>query len=80
MRAVADGINALGGSAQAFGDAIRIDPRPLHEGVVDSCGDHRVAMAFSILGLQIPGVAVKGAGAVKKTFPQFYEMVGELAR
>jgi len=80
VRAVADGINVLGGSAQAFGDAIRIDPRPLHEGVVDSCGDHRVAMAFSILGLQIPGIAVKGAGAVKKTFPQFYEMVGELAR
>ena len=25
-------------------------------------------------------IAVKGAGAVKKTFPQFYEMVGELAR
>lgn len=80
VRAVADGINALGGNAQAFGDAIRIEPQPLHDGVVDSCGDHRVAMAFSILGLQIPGVAVKGASAVTKTFPQFYEMVAELAR
>jgi 3-phosphoshikimate 1-carboxyvinyltransferase len=80
VRAVADGINALGGSAQAFADAIRIEPRPLHDGIVDSCGDHRVAMAFSILGLQIPGVAIRGAGAVTKTFPQFYEMVAQLAR
>jgi 3-phosphoshikimate 1-carboxyvinyltransferase len=80
VRAVADGINALGGSARAFPDAIRIEPRPLHDGVVDSCGDHRIAMAFSILGLQIPGVAIKGAGAVAKTFPQFYELVADLGR
>ncbi|HEV8536437.1 MAG TPA: 3-phosphoshikimate 1-carboxyvinyltransferase [Candidatus Limnocylindria bacterium] len=78
--AVAGGINALGGRAQAFADAIRIEPAPLHEGVVDTCGDHRVAMAFSILGLQVPGVAIRGAGAVSKTFTGFYEMLEELAR
>lgn len=77
---VANGINALGGRAQAFADAIRIEPAPLHDGIVDSCGDHRIAMAFSILGLQVPGVAIKGAGSVTKTFPQFYEMLAELSR
>lgn len=77
---VANGINALGGRAQAFADAIRVEPAPLHDGIVDSCGDHRVAMAFSILGLQVPGVAIKGAGSVAKTFPQFYEMLAELSR
>ena len=80
VRVVADGINALGGRAQAFADAIRIESAPLHDGVVDAQSDHRVAMAFSILGLQVPGVAIKGAGSVAKTFPQFYEMVAELAR
>jgi 3-phosphoshikimate 1-carboxyvinyltransferase len=77
---VANGINALGGRAQAFADAIRVEPAPLHDGVVDACDDHRVAMAFSILGLQVPGVAIKGAGSVAKTFPQFYEMIAELSR
>jgi 3-phosphoshikimate 1-carboxyvinyltransferase len=77
---VANGIKALGGRAQAFADAIRVEPAPLHDGVVDACGDHRVAMAFSILGLQVPGVAIKGTGAVAKTFPQFYEMLAELSR
>jgi 3-phosphoshikimate 1-carboxyvinyltransferase len=77
---VANGINALGGRAQAFADAIRVEPAPLHDGVVDASGDHRVAMAFSILGLQVPGVAIKGAGAVAKTFPQFYDMLAELSR
>ena len=77
---VANGIKALGGRAQAFADAIRVEPAPLHDGVVDACGDHRVAMAFSVLGLQVPGVAIKGAGSVTKTFPQFYEMLTELSR
>jgi 3-phosphoshikimate 1-carboxyvinyltransferase len=77
---VAAGINALGGRALAFADAIRIEPTPLHDGVVNSCGDHRIAMAFSILGLQVPGIAIKGANAVSKTFPGFYEMLAELSR
>ena len=78
--AVAAAINALGGRAQAFGDAIRIEPAPLHEGIVDSARDHRIAMAFSILGLQVPGVAIAGWDAVSKTFPGFYEMLEDLRR
>ena len=80
VKVVANGINALGGRAQAFADAIRVEPAPLHDGIVDACGDHRVAMAFSVLGLQVPGVAIKGSGSVAKTFPQFYELLAELSR
>ena len=80
IRAVADGINALGGKATAYGDSIRIEPRPLRGGVVDARGDHRVAMAFSILGLQVPGVAIEGADSVSKTFPDFYAMLKDLGR
>ena len=78
--AVAAGIAALGGRAQVFGDAIRIEPAPLHEGVVDAAGDHRIAMAFSILGLHVPGVAISGSDSVSKTFPGFYEMLERLRR
>jgi 3-phosphoshikimate 1-carboxyvinyltransferase len=80
IAAVAAGINALGGRATAFADSIRIDPVPLHEGVVDAKNDHRVAMAFSILGLEIPGIAIEGADSVSKTFPDFFAMLKELAR
>ena len=77
---VAAAINALGGRAQAFGDAIRIEPAHLHEGIVDSAHDHRIAMAFSILGLQVPGVAIAGWESVSKTFPGFYDMLEDLRR
>ena len=78
--AVAAAITALGGRAQVFGDAIRIEPAPLHDGVVDAAGDHRIAMAFSVLGLVVPGVAISGWESVAKTFPGFYEMLEALGR
>jgi len=80
VAAVAAGIAALGGRAQAYRDAIRIEPVPLHEGIVDAAGDHRIAMAFSVLGLQVPGVAIKGWSAVGKTFPDFYDVLRQLSR
>jgi 3-phosphoshikimate 1-carboxyvinyltransferase len=80
VAAVAAGIAALGGRAQAFRDAIRIEPTPLHDGIVDAAGDHRIAMAFSVLGLHVPGVAIKGWSAVGKTFPDFYDVLKQLSR
>jgi len=80
VRTVADGIRALGGCATPYADAIRIQPAPLHDGIVDAAGDHRIAMAFSVLGLQVPGVAIRGASAVSKTFPDFYAMLERLSR
>lgn len=80
IAAVAAAIRALGGRADTFGDAIRIEPAPLHEGIVDAQGDHRVAMAFSILGLLVPGVAISGWQSVTKTFPGFWDMLDTLRR
>ena len=78
--AVAAGLRALGVRATVYADGIEIVPGPLTGATVDAAGDHRIAMAFSILGLQVPGVAIDGAEVVVKTFPGFYDMVAELAR
>lgn len=78
IAAVASGLRALGGDVTEYADGLRIRPVPLHGGVVDAAGDHRIAMAFSILGLLVPGVAIDGADAVSKTFPGFFDMVREL--
>jgi 3-phosphoshikimate 1-carboxyvinyltransferase len=80
LAAVAAALKAVGGRAQVFGDAIRIEPVPLGGGVVDAAGDHRIAMAFSVLGLVVPGIAIAGSDAVSKTFPGFYAMLERLGR
>ena len=72
---VSAGLRALGGRVTEYADGIRVEPVPLHGGLVDAAGDHRIAMAFSILGLVVPGVAIEGWDSVSKTFPGFYEMV-----
>jgi 3-phosphoshikimate 1-carboxyvinyltransferase len=43
--------------------------------VIDSWGDHRIAMAFAILGLKSGGVTITGAECVSKTFPEFWSMI-----
>jgi 3-phosphoshikimate 1-carboxyvinyltransferase len=43
--------------------------------VIDSYGDHRIAMAFGVLGAAIGGVTITGAESVAKTFPTFWEML-----
>jgi len=43
--------------------------------VVDSYGDHRIAMAFGVLGAAIGGVTIDGAECVAKTFPDFWEVL-----
>lgn len=78
IAAVATGLRALGGSVTEYADGVVIDPVPLHGGVVEAAGDHRIAMAFSVLGLQVPGVAIEGWGSVSKTFPDFYRVLREL--
>jgi len=75
VAAVVNGLRSLGGSVTEYADGLAIDPVPLHGGVVDAAGDHRIAMAFSVLGLFVPGVAIEGAGSVSKTWPGFYDMV-----
>ena len=75
IAAVAAGLRALGGRVNEYADGISIDPVPLHGGVVDAAGDHRIAMAFSVLGLFVPGVSIEGWESVSKTFPGFYEML-----
>jgi 3-phosphoshikimate 1-carboxyvinyltransferase len=41
--------------------------------VVDSWGDHRIAMAMALVGLRRPGVEVSAPEVVRKSYPRFWE-------
>ena len=43
--------------------------------VIDSHNDHRIAMAFSILGTLAGNTVINGAECVDKTFPQFWAIL-----
>lgn len=42
--------------------------------------DHRIAMAFSLMGLCLDGVVIQGAEAVAKSFPTFWEVFESLGQ
>jgi 3-phosphoshikimate 1-carboxyvinyltransferase len=53
-------------------DELRIEPASLRGADVETYGDHRVAMAFALVGLRVPGVRILDPGCVAKTFPGYF--------
>ena len=45
---------------------------------IDPFGDHRIAMAFSIMGLNTPGVVIDDYTCVAKTCPEFFTLLQEM--
>ncbi len=70
-------VRAVGGDAEAREDGFVVRGRPLVGGAVPVRRDHRVALAFGVLGLAVPGVSLLGAEAATKSYPGF---LSELAR
>jgi 3-phosphoshikimate 1-carboxyvinyltransferase len=66
-------IGKLGGQVTELPDGLYIQPRPLHAGAepFDSHDDHRMVMAAAVLGLAVPGLRIRNAATVAKTFPDF---------
>lgn len=67
-------VNALGGSARELPDGLIVRGGPLLGGTVDSCHDHRIAMAAAVAAVHCTGsVTIRDAGAVNKSYPAFFE-------
>ncbi len=52
-------------------DGLEVRPRLLTGGAMDSYDDHRVAMAWAVLGLGVDGVQVRDVATTRKTVPDF---------
>ncbi len=74
LKSVASLINALGGEAVEGPDTLTVRGKAaLRGGTVDSCRDHRIAMAAAVLAVACEGpVRVLGAEAVEKSYPAFW--------
>lgn len=48
-----------------------IYPGTPHPAVLESYDDHRMVMAFALLGLKVPGISIRNAHCVTKTCPNF---------
>jgi 3-phosphoshikimate 1-carboxyvinyltransferase len=70
------GLRKLGIEVEELADGARIHGGQLRSGVVDSAGDHRVAMAFSIAAMRAKGpVEILDTANVATSFPNFVPLM-----
>jgi 3-phosphoshikimate 1-carboxyvinyltransferase len=70
--AIAEGLQACGVVAEIDGETLRVTGGSVAGGSVATHGDHRIAMAFLVLGLGAEGpVSVDRAEMIATSFPSF---------
>jgi 3-phosphoshikimate 1-carboxyvinyltransferase len=74
LRALVTELRKLGARAEELPDGLTVEGGELRGAQIDTYDDHRIAMAFSLAGLKIPGVKIKNPGCVGKTFPGFFDL------
>ena len=75
IQVMADGLTALGVVAEPTPDGIVIRGGKIGGGRVDSHGDHRIAMAFSVASLRASAtIEIDDCANVKTSFPGFTEL------
>ncbi|MFA4966349.1 MAG: 3-phosphoshikimate 1-carboxyvinyltransferase [Thermoleophilia bacterium] len=74
IAAMEENLRRLGVRTGSGADRLTVFPGAPGAGRVDPHGDHRLAMAFAVLGLRTPGVTIADPGCVAKTCPRFWEL------
>ena len=82
IEAVVEELRRVGGHIRATDDGYRVRgvPARLRGGVVDSRGDHRLAMLGAVVGVASrEGVDLRGAEAAAVSFPGFFDVLDQVA-
>jgi 3-phosphoshikimate 1-carboxyvinyltransferase len=75
IQVMADGMSALGIEVETRPDGIRIRGGRFSGGVVESHGDHRIAMSFAMAALRADGeIRINDCANVNTSFPGFVEL------
>ncbi|MBW5413119.1 bifunctional prephenate dehydrogenase/3-phosphoshikimate 1-carboxyvinyltransferase [Pseudomonas sp. MAG002Y] len=78
IQVMADGLKVLGVSATPTPDGIVIEGGSMGGGEVESHGDHRIAMAFSVASLRASApIRIRDCANVATSFPGFLELAAK---
>lgn len=78
LTAVATELSKMGIEAECTDSGLIIRGGRPHGAEIDTYNDHRIAMCFAVAGLVVPGVFIRDERCVEKSFPNFWEVFGEL--
>ena len=71
LKALVTELGHAGGDAEETDDGLVVRPARLSGALLSSYDDHRIAMAWAVLGLGVDGVEVDDIATTRKTVPDF---------
>ena len=75
VQSVKTGLEAMGISVKERKDKLTISGGTPRGALINPAKDHRIAMAFALLGSICDGVVIKDSECVSKTYPGFWEEI-----
>ena len=81
IAAMANELRKLGAAVEEGRDWLRVTPpAALRPAAIDTYDDHRMAMCFSLAALGGVKVRINDPQCVNKTFPEYFEVLSQIAR
>jgi 3-phosphoshikimate 1-carboxyvinyltransferase len=79
IAATVKNLRAMGATVKEFDDGMIVNPAQLKGARLESNGDHRIAMAFTVAALMAAGESeIDDAECVRVSFPDFFEVLESL--
>jgi 3-phosphoshikimate 1-carboxyvinyltransferase len=80
IKATVENLRRMGVSVEEYEDGLKISgPTRLRGAMLDSYGDHRIAMAFTVAALLAEGESeIAGAECASVSFPEFFQLLETL--
>ncbi|HEV7857625.1 MAG TPA: 3-phosphoshikimate 1-carboxyvinyltransferase [Pyrinomonadaceae bacterium] len=80
INATVENLRRMGASVEEYEDGLRVSgPTRLRGATLDSYGDHRIAMAFTVAALLAEGESeIIGAECASVSFPEFFQLLETL--
>ena len=73
-------LHKCGAEVKVFDDGVVITPHTLRGATLATHHDHRLAMAFGLVALQVPEVLIEDPEVVSKSWPMYWEMREQMLR
>ena len=75
IHAIATELSRMGIKVEEGEGSLKIHPGVPQPAMIETYNDHRIAMAFSLVGLRCDGIVIKDYECCKKTFENYFEIL-----
>lgn len=81
IKTTVENLRRMNATVEEFPDGLRVEKSKLKGAQLDSFGDHRIAMAFSIAALFAEGeTEIGGAESAGVSFPEFFDVLAKVVK